>query len=171
MFSRILLSGTRNTNHIYCAYPNLVFFWVPKIQNILFSYSSQSHFASEHNLYIIFFMNKCSSTKTILFWRFKKHWRSSSSWLFAFIFHLPSVHRPIYRRERMNVFKRIRKKYRLDLLLADIVFDVFSEDGSQGSAGGDGEYLFLYIFFYICYIFEKRSNISIAKSESKRDSY
>lgn len=72
---------------------------------------------------------------------------------FIYIFHLPAVQSSIYPlNERMNASKRIREKCRPDLLLADIVFDVFSEDGSQGSAGGDGEYLFVlfcYIFIYI----------------------
>lgn len=64
----------------------------------------------------------------------------------------------------MNASKRIREKFRPDLLLADIVFDVFSEDGSQGSAGGDGEYLFvIYIHIFMCRMYfilkmMKRSN-------------
>lgn len=63
----------------------------------------------------------------------------------------------------MNVAKRIAKKSRPNLLLADIVFDVFSEDGSQGSAGGDGEYLFfLYLcFFYVFKIHRKNRKLTL----------
>lgn len=48
-----------------------------------------------------------------------------------------------------DCIKTNREIYRPNLLLADIVFDVFSEDGSQGSTGGDGEYLYIYFFTFL----------------------
>lgn len=82
---------------------------------------------------------------TILFWTWKAQKCSETAWYLALTFPKQNAEQRVPIETNEDCIKTNREIYRPNLLLADIVFDVFSEDGSQGSTGGDGEYL--YIFF------------------------